>query len=94
MSVYSIILCGGPGSRLWPESTTANPKPFIDLIGEQSLFQRTVARMARVSGGRPPVIVTGRAYVDQVRRQLAAIDSDGIIIAEPEGRDSGPPVRR
>ena len=42
MSVYSIILCGGPGSRLWPESTPASPKPFIDLIGEPSLFQRTV----------------------------------------------------
>ena len=90
MSVYSIILCGGVGARLWPESTITNPKPFIDLIGDRSLFQRTVVRMATVSPGRPPVIVTGRAYVDQVRRQLAAIGSDGFIIAEPEGRDSGP----
>ena len=90
MSVYSIILCGGPGARLWPESTAGQPKPFIDLIGAPSLFQRTVARMAGVSAGRPPLIVTGRAYVDQVRRQLRAIGSDGFIIAEPEGRDSGP----
>lgn len=90
MSVYSIILCGGPGARLWPESTAAHPKPFIDLIGERSLFEHTVARMAGVSGGRRPVIVTGRAYVDHVRRQLRAIGSDGLIIAEPEGRDSGP----
>ncbi len=90
MSVYSIILCGGPGARLWPESTAAEPKPFIDLIGERSLFEHTVARMAGVSEGRRPVIVTGRAYVDHVRRQLRGIGSDGIIIAEPEGRDSGP----
>ena len=90
MSVYSIILCGGPGARLWPESTAARPKPFIDLIGDRSLFEQTVARMARVSAGRRPVIVTGRAYVDHVRRQLRAIGSDGFIIAEPEGRDSGP----
>jgi mannose-1-phosphate guanylyltransferase/mannose-6-phosphate isomerase len=90
MSVYSIILCGGPGSRLWPESTPASPKPFIDLIGEPSLFQRTVLRMARVSSGRPPVIVTGRDYVDAVRRQLRDIGHEGFIIAEPEGRDSGP----
>ncbi len=90
MSVYSIILCGGVGSRLWPESTIDNPKPFIDLIGDRSLFQRTVSRMTAVSAGRPPVIVTGLAYVHHVRRQLAALGSDGFIIAEPEGRDSGP----
>ena len=90
MSVYSIILCGGIGSRLWPESTIDNPKPFIDLIGDRSLFQRTVSRMTSVSAGRPPVIVTGLAYVHHVRRQLAALGSDGFIIAEPEGRDSGP----
>lgn len=90
MSVYSIILCGGVGSRLWPESTIDNPKPFIDLIGDRSLFQRTVSRMTVVSAGRPPVIVTGLAYVGHVRRQLEALGSDGFIIAEPEGRDSGP----
>jgi len=90
MNVYSIILCGGVGSRLWPESTADTPKPFIDLLGDRSLFQRTVTRMAKVSPGRPPIIVTGRAYVGHVRRQLRAIRSEGFIIAEPEGRDSGP----
>ena len=68
----------------------ANPKPFIDLLGGHSLFQETVARMAKVTTGRPPVIITGRAYVSQVRRQLSEIGSDGRVIAEPEGRDSGP----
>lgn len=90
MSLYSIILCGGQGARLWPESTPAQPKPFIDLIGDRSLFERTVARMAAVSRGRPPLIVTGVAHVAQVREQLRSTGGEGVILAEPEGRDSGP----
>jgi mannose/cellobiose epimerase-like protein (N-acyl-D-glucosamine 2-epimerase family)/mannose-1-phosphate guanylyltransferase len=40
----------------------------------------------------PPVVVTGAAHERMVRRQLDEIGVDGIIIIEPEGRDSGPAV--
>lgn len=90
MAVHPIILCGGPGSRLWPSSTPGNPKPFLDLVGGHSLFQRTVLRMAALDGAQPPVVVAGRAHVGLARAQLAAIGVKGTIIAEPMGRDSGP----
>ena len=90
MSIHTIILCGGPGARLWPASTAAHPKPFIDLLGDLSLFQRTVIRMDAACGGLPPLIVTGVAHVEQVRAQLDALGRGGLILAEPEGRDSGP----
>ena len=28
-----IILAGGSGTRLWPASTPARPKPFLPLLG-------------------------------------------------------------
>ncbi|MGB9606578.1 MAG: sugar phosphate nucleotidyltransferase, partial [Bryobacteraceae bacterium] len=31
MSLIPVILCGGAGSRLWPVSREAHPKPFIRL---------------------------------------------------------------
>ena len=43
--IYPIILAGGSGSRLWPLSRNSKPKQFIDLIGRESLFQKTVKRL-------------------------------------------------
>ena len=44
--IYSVVLCGGSGTRLWPLSRKAFPKQFIPLIGEKSLLQLTLERVA------------------------------------------------
>ena len=90
MGVHPIVLCGGPGSRLWPASTARHPKPFIDLVGGRTLFQRTVARFMGIPGARRPIIITGVEHLTHARAQLEAIGVDGVIIAEPAGRDSAP----
>ena len=90
MNIYPLIMCGGPGARLWPSSTATRPKPFLDLLGSESLFQKTVLRLAKIPGAQPPVVITGTAHGDVVKRQLAAISQPGIVLAEPDGRDSGP----
>jgi len=43
-SVIPVIISGGAGSRLWPLSPEAHPKPFIKLAGEQSLLQKIFIR--------------------------------------------------
>ena len=88
MTIYPVILCGGHGSRLWPTSTPARPKPFIDLVGGQTLFQKTVQRMKGLEGAAAPMVVTGLPHLALARRQLKEIGSDGFIVAEPEARDS------
>jgi mannose-1-phosphate guanylyltransferase/mannose-6-phosphate isomerase len=88
--VHPIILCGGPGARLWPVSTPERPKPFIALLGERSLFQATAQRVSRISGAGRPLVVTGVAHIEEGRRQLAAIGVEANFLIEPCGRDSGP----
>ena len=39
-----IILAGGSGDRLWPLSRKNYPKQFLNLGGENSLFQETIIR--------------------------------------------------
>ena len=90
MGVHPIVLCGGPGSRLWPASTARNPKPFVDLLGGPSLYQRTLARLAALPGAHAPTIVTGADHAPQARDQLAALARAGTFLVEPVGRDSGP----
>ena len=44
-SLYTLILAGGSGTRLWPMSRQASPKQLISLGRELSLFQETVSRI-------------------------------------------------
>ena len=38
-------MAGGGGTRLWPLSRPETPKPFLPLLGDRSLLQRTVDRI-------------------------------------------------
>lgn len=49
MKIVPVILCGGSGTRLWPESREDLPKQFLNLINDQSLLQNTIARASRVA---------------------------------------------
>ena len=87
-----MILCGGAGTRLWPASRPSRPKQFLPLLGARSLFQDTVLRMRGLAGSIAPVVVTGEAHLDAVRRQLEEIGAEAFLIVEPEGRDSAPAI--
>ena len=45
-SITPVILCGGSGTRLWPLSRKSFPKQFVPLIGNKSLLQLTLERLA------------------------------------------------
>ena len=70
--VHPVLLCGGSGSRLWPLSRKSYPKQFVNLIGEESLFQAAARRFSGVSFATPSV-VTGSDFRFMVVEQLAAI---------------------
>lgn len=48
--IHPVILCGGSGTRLWPLSRKAFPKQFIPLLGDKSLLQLTLERVAPLVG--------------------------------------------
>jgi len=52
--MYALILAGGGGTRLRPLSTAARPKPFLPLLGDRTLFQRTVDRVREIADGGWP----------------------------------------
>jgi len=52
-TIHPVVLCGGSGTRLWPLSRKAFPKQFIPLIGEKSLLQLTLERLAVLAGTGP-----------------------------------------
>lgn len=92
MRIVPVILCGGGGARLWPSSRSNHPKPFLRLLGELSLFQTTVRRLAGQSGILDPVIVAGAAHEGWLSEQLGEIGQSATLLLEPSSRDSGPAV--
>ena len=87
-----VIMCGGAGTRVWPESRETLPKQFIPLVGEQSTFQRIVSLISDSSVFAAPIILTNCDYRFLVAEQLAELGVTGTIVLEPERRDSGPAV--
>jgi mannose-1-phosphate guanylyltransferase len=88
--ITPVILCGGFGARLWPRSRPAAPKPFLPLVGSETLFQQTLQR-CRDCGFGKPIVVTGATHVDLVDSQSAGFDLAEIVV-EPEARHTAAAV--
>ena len=87
--MHVVILAGGGGTRLWPLSSPERPKPFLPLLGDETLLQRTAARIRPLLGPADTItVVTDRRYRSLVAAQLP----DVRILAEPTGRNTAPAV--
>ena len=88
-----VILSGGAGTRLWPVSREALPKPFMRLADGNSLLQRTVRRAAGL-GAQQAWIVTNRDYYFLSRDELdgSALAGQVQYLLEPVGRNTAPAI--
>ena len=63
--IVPVILSGGNGTRLWPRSRPEQPKPFLPLLGEETLFQQALRRCGGAAFA-PALVVTGAAHLPHV----------------------------
>ena len=87
--IHPVILCGGGGTRLWPRSRIAAPKPFLPLMGERTLFQQSLDRTSDPDIFAAPTIVGGAAHTGFIREQAGA---DARLIVEPTARNTAPAI--
>lgn len=85
--IVPVILCGGSGTRLWPRSRVVRPKPFLPLVGENSLFEAALARCPVSGGFAAPIIVTGHKQLAHVEAQLGE-GGGAQVIVEPSARNT------
>jgi mannose-1-phosphate guanylyltransferase len=86
--LYSTILAGGSGTRLWPLSRACEPKFLHPLTGtDRSLLQATVDRIGTLSDADQTYAVTGTAHAAAISRQLPDVPVANILV-EPSPRDS------
>jgi mannose-1-phosphate guanylyltransferase len=87
--IIPVILSGGSGTRLWPLSRRARPKQMLDLAGGGTMLALTVARVADPELFAAPILVAG---TDQAEAVAQALPETGILILEPEARNTAPAI--
>jgi mannose-1-phosphate guanylyltransferase/mannose-6-phosphate isomerase len=92
VKILPVIMCGGSGTRMWPESRESLPKQFIPLIGERSTFQTIVSVVSDPAVFDPAVVITNYEYRFRVAEQLREIGAEAEILLEPDRRDSAAAV--
>ena len=91
--IIPVIMAGGKGTRLWPLSRAGAPKQFIQFVGERTLFQATLARVADAALYEAPVVITNEDFRFLVAEQARALGMplSGIVL-EPVARNTAPAV--
>ena len=91
-----VVLSGGAGTRLWPVSRSAYPKPFMRMADGESLLYKTLDRALRVATGGEVLTITGRDNYFLTRDEYArhpGADLDRLpFLLEPAGRNTAPAI--
>ncbi|MFD3259450.1 mannose-1-phosphate guanylyltransferase [Paenibacillus lentus] len=89
MTITCVIMAGGKGERFWPKSRTNLPKQFLNISGNKSMIQQSIARLEKLIDISQIFIVTNELYAELIKAQIPHLPYDNIII-EPVGRNTAP----
>ena len=91
MKIRPVILCGGAGTRLWPNSKNHQAKQFIDF-GNWTLLGKTLDRV-KSSTFDAPIISTNLKYLKEVKKHLKKHKVSRFkIVLEPAKRNTAPAI--
>jgi len=91
MRIRPIILCGGAGTRIWPQSKKNLPKQFIDW-GGWTLFGKTLQRIKGPFFDFP-IITTNLSYLKLIKIELKKNKIKKYrIILEPFKKNTAPAI--
>ena len=86
--MYSIILAGGSGSRLWPLSRELYPKKLLNIQNKDSLLQETLKRIVDFVPAQNIVSITNTKHNANVRYQLSSIVKNPVVLSEPIAKNT------
>ncbi|MFZ1726845.1 MAG: mannose-1-phosphate guanylyltransferase/mannose-6-phosphate isomerase [Albidovulum sp.] len=85
--ILPVILCGGTGTRLWPVSREGMAKQLLPILGDETLLQTTLRRIAAPEFAAP-MVIGGHPVRFTIRDQVEAVAPAARLIIEPCRRDT------
>jgi mannose-1-phosphate guanylyltransferase len=89
--LHAVVMAGGSGTRFWPKSRRNRPKQLLRLVGDATMLQQTVARVAPLVPPERVLVITGADQAEAIRGQLPQVPAENVV-AEPCPRDTAPCV--
>ena len=81
--MIAVIIAGGSGTRLWPLSTSTQPKQLLALTSERTMVQQAYDRARKL--GDTIYVVTEASHAEALRAQLPELPDEAFLI-EPGRR--------
>src|SRR5438093_4762665 len=90
---WVLVLAGGDGTRLAPLTRRLAgfpiPKQSCRLLGDRSLLETTLDRIAPLVPRRRTLVIVNREHLGLARPQLTRVPA-GNVVVQPRNRDTGP----
>ncbi|MDR1289604.1 MAG: NTP transferase domain-containing protein [Planctomycetaceae bacterium] len=87
--IHAVILAGGSGTRLWPESRQSRAKQFLEIESGRTMIESTAARLERIVPYERMWILTTESMSGQIETLLPQIPQNRIL-KEPVPRNTAP----
>jgi mannose-1-phosphate guanylyltransferase len=81
-----LIIAGGRGTRFWPASREARPKPLFSIDGKNSLLADTIARHIPLIECERIFVLAAAHHQGPYRRAIRGLIPARNLIIEPDGR--------
>jgi mannose-1-phosphate guanylyltransferase/mannose-6-phosphate isomerase len=93
VNMIAVILAGGRGLRLWPESRQLRPKQLCKLVNNKSMLDNTIYRLTNAGAGKI-IIITSDDLLPGIEELIKNRPDAHMIevLTEPEGKNTAPAV--
>jgi mannose-1-phosphate guanylyltransferase len=81
-----LIIAGGRGTRFWPASREAKPKPLFSIDGKRSLLADTITRHIPLIQRNRIFVLVAASHEAAFRREVRGLIPPNNLIIEPEAR--------
>lgn len=88
---WAVILAGGAGTRFWPRSRSARPKPCLALLDDRTLLAATIDRITPMIPRERVLVVTGASMEAAIRAAAPTLAPDQFLV-EPTPRSTAPAI--
>lgn len=85
--LYSLILAGGKGTRLYPLSRGKEPKQFLKVVNDKSFLVNTVDRVRPLIPSENTYVITNKDYEERLKQELPELNPENIFV-EPANKET------